>query len=188
MVRSGVLVTFLAATTLLTGCSMSTPEPDVQGQEPPAETGAPVSRSCPDGFAEALAAHVAATTGDDVEVVEVVEDEDYRFAPAALDETVADGCVVRVERTIPDGVMMQVLGVAKQETLDDVLGLLNDAGWVQPFPDIEPHAFESEPRNAAGNSDMASVGVFSTGGTDPIFGFTGWSDYFGESSAVLQSA
>jgi hypothetical protein len=73
-------------------------------------------------------------------------------------------------------------------TLEGVLDLLHAAGWVQPFPEAEPFAYESEVRDPGGNQNMSSVGVFAAADTDPIFGFAGWVEYFAGSAVVLQAA
>lgn len=84
--------------------------------------------------------------------------------------------------------MMQVLGVTSEIGLEDALALLAEAGWVQPFPDVEPWAYESEARDEAGNADISSIGVFPAADVDPIFGFPGWSQYFDESAVAFQAA
>lgn len=179
MSRSGVLLIIVSALALLTACTGPDQQPTVQEPAPPS------SRSCPIGFTDALASHIATTTGDEVSVT---EDTAFRFDPPELDKTVDAGCVVRIEQTIPNGTMVRVVGVTSDVTLEGVLDLLHAAGWVQPFPEAEPFAYESEVRDPGGNQNMSSVGVFAAADTDPIFGFAGWVEYFAGSAVVLQAA
>lgn len=118
----------------------------------------------------------------------MTEDTAFRFEPPELDKTVDAGCVVRIEQSIPNAVMVRVVGVTSDVTLDGVVDMLHAAGWVQPFPETEPFAYESEERDPAGNQALSSVGVFASAGADPIFGFADWAEYFGASAVVLQSA
>jgi hypothetical protein len=179
MRRSGALLIILSAIALLTACVADGSHSSGQTTAPPG------GRSCPSGFAEALQLHIAAATGNDVSVV---EDTGLRHEPPALGEAVVEGCVASVEQTIPNGIMVQVVGVTTDATLDGTLDALNSAGWVQPFPESEPWAYESEERAAGGNQNLASLGVFTTIGTDPVFGFADWADYFGATAVVLQWA
>jgi len=186
MTRSaGFAFVAVALVALLTACGTPGANPTATPGSPELATDEPAARSCPDGFADALAAHITSSTGN---TSRVLADDTYRFEPSSVDGLLDSGCVVRVEQDIPGGVMIRALGVTTEVDLDDASTLLVDEGWVQPFPDVEPWAYESEERNSAGNSDISSIGLFSAADVDPIFGFPDWSHYFPESAVAFQAA
>jgi hypothetical protein len=183
---AGATVVAVALVALLAACGTQGPDPTATSGPSELATDEPVvARSCPDGFADALAAHIAAATGD---TTRVLADDAYRFEPSSVDRMLDSGCVVRVEQDVPGGVMIRALGVATEVGFEDAVAVLIEEGWVQPFPEVEPWAYESEERNPAGNADMVSMGVFPAAGVDPIFSFPDWSQYFPESAVAFQAA
>lgn len=169
----------------LAGCAPAEPRESLG----PAPSGAPADeRSCPEGLFDALTAHLETQPSGGFTEIALVEDPSYVFRPDALNDTVREGCVFRVERSsATGGIMAQVFGVTSGADESQVLGILESAGWVQPFPDVEPGAYESEERDTAGNPELESIGVFPVSGPDFVLGFPDWSIYFDPSEIVLQS-
>jgi hypothetical protein len=146
------------------------------------------ARLCPAGFFEALTEHLEAQPVGDFTEVRLVAEPTFAFLPEALNEAAREGCVFRVERESAAGdIMVQVFGVTSGSSESQVLGILESAEWVQPFPDVEPGAYESEERDSAGSAVLESIGVFPVSGPDFVLGFTGWSDYFDATEMILQS-
>lgn len=185
MKRSGAFLTVMVASACLAGCA-PTPQVHDAGSSSSAQ---PVdARSCPAGFFDALTEHLEAPTPGDFPEVRLIEEPDYAFRPDALNDTVRGGCVFRVERESPAGdIMVQVFGVTSGADESQVVSILESAEWVQPFPETEPGAYESEERDPAGNAELESIGIFPVRGPDFLLAFTGWSEYFDVTEVVLQS-
>lgn len=183
--RSGLFLVLVVALAGVAGCTSASPRPEV-GSPSDDLQGDP--RSCPVGLFDALTEHLEARPVGDFADVTVFEEPTYPFLPDTLDATVREGCVFRVESASPAGnIMVQIFGVTSGSDESQVLGILESAGWVQPFPDVEPHAYESEDRDPAGNAELFSVGVSPVGGPDVMLGFDGWGNYFDTTEMILQS-
>lgn len=169
----------------LAGCASAEPP---EGVSPTPSGAQAVERSCPEGFFDALTDHLETQPSEPFTEITLVEDPSYAFRPDAVNDTVREGCVFRVERASAAGdIMIQVFGVTSGADESQVLGILESAGWVQPFPDVEPGAYESEERDTAGNPELESIGVFPVSGPDFVLGFPDWSTYFDPGEMVLQS-
>jgi len=189
MLRSGTLLVLLFTFVGLAGCAATAPagEGGSASPDPQAST-----RSCPEGFLDALTEHLAAPPDGGATEVSLIEEPAYAFRPDALNETVRGGCVFRVELESAAGdIMVQIFGVTSGADESQVRGILESAGWVQPFPDAEPGAYESEERDPSVNAALESVGVYAIGGSDFERAFPGWSDllldYFDATEMILQS-
>lgn len=185
MKRSGPLVVLFVALAGVTGCASAPPLPEVASPSADPQ-GDP--RSCPAGLFDALTEHLEARPLGDFTEVRVIEEPTYAFLPDSLNATVREGCVFRVDRESAAGnIMVQIFGATSGSGESQVLGILESAGWVQPFPDVEPHAYESEERDPAGNAELFSVGVSPVVGPDVMLGFEGWANFFDATEVILQS-
>ncbi len=185
MLRSGALLVFVVTIAGLAGCA-STSQLEEAG--PPSGDPPITERSCPEGFFDVLAEHLKTQPSGDFTEVRLIEEPAYAFRPDALNDTVREGCVFRVERESAAGdIMVQIFGVTSGADEPQVVGILESAEWVQPFPDVEPGAYESEERDPAGNAELESIGIFPVSGPDFVLAFPSWSDYFDAGEMVLQS-
>ncbi len=185
MQRSGAFLVFVVTMAGLAGCASAVPP---EGVAPTSADPPTAERSCPEGFFDALAEHLATQPAGDFAEVTLVEEPAYAFRPDALNDTVRAGCVFRVERESAAGdIMVQTFGVTSGADESQVLGILESAEWVQPFADVEPGAYESEERDPGGNAQLESIGVFPVSGPDFILAFPGWSNFFDPAEMVLQS-
>lgn len=181
MQRSGALLAFVVTIAGLAGC-VSVPLPDgvvATPSDPPA-----IERSCPEGFFEALTEHLATQPVGDFTEVRLIEEPTFAFLPDPINDTVREGCVFRVERESAVGdIGRQVFGVTSGADQSKVIDILESAGWVQLFPDVEPSAW--------GNAELESVGIYTMSGSDFGLAFPGWSDvllnYFDATETILQS-
>ncbi|WP_309708869.1 hypothetical protein [Pseudolysinimonas sp.] len=185
MQRSAAFLGFVATLLGLAACS-STLAPEVAA--PTSADPQTTERSCPEDFFDTLTTHLETQPAGDFTEVRLIEEPAYAFRPDALNDTVHEGCVFRVERESAAGdIMVQVFGVTSGADESQVLGILTSAGWVQPFPDLEPGAYESEERDPVGHGELESIGVFPVKGPDFVLAFPDWSEYFDASEMVLQS-
>lgn len=92
---------------------------------------------------DALQSHIGDQFGEDADSVSVREDPTAEFAPAEIDSLI--GCRLLISTPVGGGgsegigTQLRLVGLARE----DVTDILLELGWTQPFPDIEPFAFQA---------------------------------------------
>ena len=157
----------IVSTALLAGCTPSAVDPSA--------TPTDSSPGCPVGLVDALQSAFADDDGSQAGVISVREDATAEFEPAEIDSLI--GCRLLISTPLDGGTQVQLVGIARE----DVTDILLELGWTQPFPDIEPFAFQPP-------DSVPGLAVYDL--TDPEWlplDFDGWDDFVDGGFVVIGS-